>query len=95
MDLGGELVQALRAYVDGSSDARATYLRLTRLGPALDAAGDAMLMERWEQAFTLLSELNHGNDAETVTRAELRKLIGASNDTTEARAEPVQAQHDR
>jgi hypothetical protein len=53
MDLGDELVQALRAYADGFSDAQTTYLRLTRLGPALDASGDAGLMDRCERAFTL------------------------------------------
>ena len=94
MDLGDELVQALRAYANGSSDARTTYLRLTRLGPALDTSGDAGLVDLWEQAFTVLSELNHGDDAEAATRAELRRLLGASNDTADVWATPVKTQPD-
>ena len=94
MDLSDELVQALRAYADGTNDARTTYLHLTGLGPALDASGDARHMELWEQAFTLLSELSHGDDAEAATRAELRNLLGASNNTTDARAAPVKTPHD-
>ena len=94
MDLGDELVQTLRAYADGSSDARTTYLHLTRLGPALDTAGDAGLADLWEQAFTLLSELSHGHDAEAATRAELRKLLGAANDTTDVRPAPMKTRRD-
>ena len=94
MDLGDELVQVLRAYADGTSDARTTYLHLTRLGPALDASGDTRLVDLWEQAFTLLSELNHGGNTEAVTRAELRTLLEASNNTTDARATPVKTRRD-
>jgi hypothetical protein len=94
MDLGEELCQALRAYADGLSDARTTYVRLTRLGPALDASGDAELFGLWEEAFTLLSELNHGDEADAATRAELRRLLEASNNTIDLRATPVRMQHD-
>lgn len=94
MDLRDKLIQALQGYTDGLDDARATYLSLTRLGPAVDASGDAQLLDLWEQAFTLLSELNHGVDAEAATRVELRKLLEASNNTTEARVTLVQVQRD-
>jgi hypothetical protein len=94
MDLGNELIQALRAYADGLTDARTAYLYLTRVGPALDASGNARFVDLCGQAFTLLSELNHGDDAEAATRSELRKMLEASNNTTEERATPVRVPHD-
>jgi hypothetical protein len=91
VDLRVELIQSLQAYAEGHGDARTAYLSLTRLGPAIDASGDGQLLDLWEQAFTLLSELNHGDDADTATRAELRKFLAASIDSPERRATTLQA----
>lgn len=73
MDLGNEWCQALRAYADGVSDAQTAYACLTRLGPALDVSGNVKLMDLWEQGFTLLSEVNHGDVGES--RAAVARLI--------------------
>ncbi len=76
MDLDRELVQALRAFIDGTWDARAAYGRLARLGPAIDAEGDATLLDLWDQAFALLSQVSRAEGGEEAVRDELRDLIG-------------------
>jgi hypothetical protein len=77
MNLSRELLQALRAYADGACDARITYARLARLGPSVEAAGDAALFELWDHAFALLSEVGLGGNEEDA-RTEIGALIGAT-----------------
>ena len=94
VNLTDELVLALRAFADGRNDVRTTCALLTRLGPAIDAGRDPGLMNLWDQAFTLLSEVTHGAEAVDATRGELRELIRAPHSTIAKPVAPVPRHQD-